>query len=66
MDCIDDDLELGRINEDIIMNLLQDMYADTEFRVEFHPNRFSAFDYKVLDHNNRIVHQINRLPHINF
>ena len=54
---IDLDLEFGKANELIIKGMLDDLYSETEFRVEFHKWKYSSFDYKVLDKNNKIVHQ---------
>ena len=51
------DLEFGKKNELIIKQMLDDLYYDTEYRVEFNTWKFSSFDYKVLDKNNKIVHQ---------
>jgi hypothetical protein len=52
-----EDLEFGHNNELFVKEMLNDMYADTEYRVEFNKWKFSSFDYKVLDKNNKIVHQ---------
>ena len=52
-----EDIEFGKQNEIYIKEMLEDMYADTEFHVEFHSWQYSSFDFKILDKNNKIVHE---------
>ena len=52
-----EDIEFGKQNEIYIKEMLEDMYADTEFHVEFHSWKYSSFDFKILDKNNKIVHE---------
>ena len=53
----DEDLEYGKQHEILIKEMLEDMYAGTEYIVEFHSWKFSSFDFKILDKNNKIVHE---------
>ena len=52
-----EDLIFGKANELIIKEVLDKIYKDTEYRVEFNTWKYSSFDYKIVDKNNKVVHQ---------
>ena len=52
-----EDLKFGLKHEAIIKKMLEDMYSDTNYKVEYHSWKFSSFDFKIVDENNNIVHE---------
>ena len=51
------DVKFGKQNEVYILEYLQGIYNKTNLKVEMFEDRFSPFDFKIVDENGIIVHQ---------